>query len=60
MEELKVGDVVKLKSGGYDMTVSYIEKDERSKLTKVFCKYFHGGDIKEAVFYAPMLEKLKD
>lgn len=59
MEEFKEGDVVRLKSGGFDMTISTIEKEDRTGKTKVFCKYFHGGDVKGEMFYAPMLQKVK-
>jgi len=36
-QELKIGDVVKLKSGGPKMTVKYIEKDGQ-----IYCQWFAG------------------
>lgn len=58
MDEFKEGDVVKLKSGGFEMTISTIEKEERTGRVKIYCKYFHGGDVKGEFFYAPMLQKV--
>jgi uncharacterized protein YodC (DUF2158 family) len=49
---MKVGDVVRLKSGGPKMTVSDVDDDE------ITCKWFPEGDqskVREGEFYVVML-----
>ena len=43
-QEIKVGDIVMLKSGGPEMTV--IDKVENSFM----CKWFHEGEVKKETF----------
>jgi uncharacterized protein YodC (DUF2158 family) len=44
VQEFKVGDVVRLRSGGPDMTVN------ESNGVEVFCSYFVGGDYHSNTF----------
>jgi uncharacterized protein YodC (DUF2158 family) len=56
MMEFKVGDVVKLKSGGPEMTVSEVDDDE------IECVWFPQGDfteLRKAEFIDATLEKVK-
>jgi len=50
--EIKVGDVVRLKSGGPDMTVEAIEDDQY-----VSCVWFQGNNVLRNTFGAPLLLK---
>jgi uncharacterized protein YodC (DUF2158 family) len=47
-EALKVGDVVKLKSGGPAMTVDDFAKDDKS----AYCKWFSNDTKVESAFFA--------
>ncbi|MBN8609666.1 MAG: DUF2158 domain-containing protein [Deltaproteobacteria bacterium] len=48
----KVGDVVRLKSGGPAMTVAVVDKHEQ-----VLCQWFgSGGDFKDRMFVVGTLE----
>lgn len=49
-----VGTVVKLKSGGPDLTVAAIDGDT------VTCSWFDGARLREAKFLAGMLEEPRD
>ncbi|WP_041432342.1 YodC family protein [Thiobacillus denitrificans] len=49
--ELKVGDVVKLRSGGTRMTVEHIDGDQ------VACTWFEGKTLERATFIAGALMK---
>ncbi len=52
MEELKIGDVVKLKSGGPSMTV-----ENPNWTGKVRCQWFQDGKLQIGVFPKEALEK---
>lgn len=54
MEEIKVGDVVKLQSGGPKMTVGWIDEDG------VAVSYFVDGKIHHSKFPATSLVKVED
>jgi len=58
-EEIKVGDVVQLKSGGPDMTVDEIGKsgmDSTGPLS-AWCTWFHNGEEKRSSFPLTSLKK---
>ncbi len=55
MAEFKVGDVVTLKSGGPDMTVSYI--DDKGHLS---VRWFDNENKPQSASYPPGVLKLKD
>jgi uncharacterized protein YodC (DUF2158 family) len=58
--DFKVGDVVKLKSGGPEMTVKYIVGTDKAKdfdftvanyiKNDVVCRWFENDNLKDAVF----------
>jgi len=59
-QTFKAGDVVRLKSGGPDMTIQFIENDTlRNNKTIVYCSWFEGikpfkGDFTtESLILAP-------
>jgi uncharacterized protein YodC (DUF2158 family) len=54
----KVGDVVRLKSGGEKMTVGQLEKDVNSGAPDkfVFCSWFVGKKLQQKTFPVEMLE----
>lgn len=54
MSEFQSGDVVKLKSGGPEMTVSHYSVNTASV---VFCKWFYQNEVKSDSFEEAMLEK---
>ena len=56
MAEIKVGDVVELKSGGPDMTVILIT----AKDLNVKCAWFDGNELKYADFSEDSLKKVKE
>ncbi len=47
---LKIGDTVRLKSGGPQMTVNSIEDNV------IKCQWFDGNNLKEGVFHKDQLE----
>ena len=49
MDELKKGDVVKLKSGGPEMTVTDVANDDFGVMT-VWCCWFDKTDVKTGTF----------
>lgn len=53
-EQFKPGDVVELKSGGPQMTISYISGD------KVDCVWFEGKQQKSGTFRVAMLRTPED
>jgi uncharacterized protein YodC (DUF2158 family) len=57
--ELKVGDVVKLRSGGPLMTIEYIGSFSMSggEEDKAKCVWFEGTKRKDGVFELPTLSK---
>lgn len=55
-EKFEIGDVVVLKSGGPGMTVVNTGEYPSTK-NGVFCTWFVGSDVKEALFDAGALEK---
>lgn len=64
MGTLKEGDVVKLNSGGEEMTISYVvgngNHDDMFKLQgfkdgDVVCQWFSGKEVKEKVFKSIVL-----
>ena len=50
--QFKIGDVVKLKSGGPDMTVKEINTENRY----ITCVYFYNGDLRMAIIYPEVLK----
>lgn len=60
-EELKVGDIVRLKSGGPKMTVVSVEEDingsalRETSLLVVGCQWFAGDKLDTGYFHAPFL-----
>ncbi len=55
MEEIKIGDVVQLKSGGTSMTVEDISKDSDGK-DVASCCWFYNGEYKNEKIYAVALK----
>ena len=58
--DFKIGDVVRLKSGGYEMTVAqypFKTMDGVEYPEKVECKWFN-EDLKHGVFHINEIEKL--
>ena len=51
-EALRVGDIVKLKSGGPEMTVAQVFQNDQ-----VRCIWFDAGECKESDFYVETLKK---
>lgn len=49
--KLKIGDIVKLKSGSPKMTVIHVYEDN------IRCTWFDSKSIKDYVFAEPMLKK---
>lgn len=49
-QNFKAGDVVVLKSGGPEMTITEVRVDYVSVV------YFHGHDVREATFFTPTIE----
>ena len=61
MEELKVGDVVQLKSGGPEMTISDVPGDGHSFAPdKYICVWFEGSNKKSDTFKGDMLNKVDE
>jgi len=56
--ELKIGDVVMLKSGGPLMTVENI--GDYGGKQKALCSWFHNNKHESDVFILPALEKQED
>jgi len=54
-EDLQEGDLVEIKSGGFDMVIERIE----TKTKLAFCVYYDGKEIKHDQFYLPALKKKK-
>ncbi len=54
-ENLKVGDVVQLKSGGPLMTISYQSDNAKS----YECKWFHNDELKRSHFSKDSLKKVE-
>ena len=57
-EQFQVGDVVKLKSGGPDMTIVDIGTYSVSIETQAKCRWFDGNKSCEGLFALPALEKV--
>jgi uncharacterized protein YodC (DUF2158 family) len=57
MANLQVGSVVKLKSGGPDMTVTSIDREQGK--TFVFCAWFVGTKSEKGHFPPEALELVK-
>ena len=69
MEQLKIGDVVKLNSGGEKMTVSYVIGNANNLIIDnalkyqgyddgdVMCQWFHNKEVKKEAFKKNMLTK---
>jgi uncharacterized protein YodC (DUF2158 family) len=54
-EELKLGDVVRLASGGPKMTVSPKTKSD----PRVSCLWFEGFELKGGMFHPEVLKKVE-
>jgi uncharacterized protein YodC (DUF2158 family) len=55
MEDIEIGDVVCLKSGGFNMTVSALDED----VGKASCVWMNGtGELQTASFWLSLLTKL--
>ena len=50
MEEFKIGDVVKFKSGGFEMTVSRIEQGENATITCYWFSRHPEGDYNKTTY----------
>ncbi len=60
-EGLRVGDIVKLKSGGLKMTIEKIAKFGYDKEEKAMCQWFDDkGVVKRDIFELTSLEKVSD
>ena len=60
-EGLRVGDIVKLKSGGLKMTIEKIAKFGNDKEEKAMCQWFDDkGVVKRDIFELTSLEKVSD
>lgn len=57
MEEFKIGDKVKLKSGGPDMTINDKNPDEHDNII-FLCQWFDGSKLNERWFPPESLEKI--
>lgn len=57
MSDFKVGDVVRLRSGGPEMTVTATNLGESKNLR---CEWFESGSVKISTFPAAALEKAAD
>ncbi len=58
-EEFKVGTVVKLKSGGPDMTVKeHIHSMNNQPTYKYRCQWFAGKKLEEGIFPGDSLEQV--
>lgn len=56
MAQFKTGELVRLKSGGPDMTVS-VQKDDGMGAIRVYCDWFNVNHMAQSGAYAPeMLE----
>lgn len=51
--EIQVGDVVKLNSGGPNMTIESIDKDDNMS-----CTWFEGSQRLSSVFHKDLLKKV--
>ena len=56
-QDLKVGDAVRLKSGGPDMTLEGIGKYQRAVHDVASCVWFEGKSLKRSVFELHTLTK---
>jgi uncharacterized protein YodC (DUF2158 family) len=56
-DEIKVGDVVVLKSGGPDMTVNSIGKKQYEDYDSAWCSWFDGKKATNNVFPLTSLKK---
>jgi uncharacterized protein YodC (DUF2158 family) len=56
-EEIKTGDVVVLKSGGPDMTVSSIGQTEYTDYLQAWCSWFDGKKVVRDTFPLTSLKK---
>ena len=57
--ELRVGDIVKLKSGGPNMTVAKIDINLAAKKNEIQCKWFAGKSLQMGTFNPQTLEIVK-
>lgn len=55
MSDLKAGDIVRLKSGGPDMTVEYVD----TELSRCRCSWFDGKKLSHEFFQPEALEKVE-
>ena len=55
MDELEVGDVVKLKSGGPKMTIKWVEPSSIAN-----CQWFLGDTLKDGNFSLASLQKVTE
>jgi len=55
MKKWKIGDVVRLASGGPPMTVNWLPTDANDKT--IFCLWFSGDERKDGEFQADSLVK---
>lgn len=60
MIELKVGDVVRLKSGGPDMTVTDTDVLSQDLNANIRCSWFDGKKAQSALYPSEALVKVKD
>ena len=56
-DEIKVGDVVVLKSGGPDMTVDQVGKKQYEDYDSAWCSWFEGKKVTNNVFPLTSLKK---
>lgn len=56
MSDIKKGDVVKLKSGGPDMTVTDAQFDGDYGGVRIMCIWFDKADVKYGTFVPETLE----
>ncbi len=59
MEQLKAGEIVRLKSGGPEMTIEEISRWHESSKDQAKCTWFNGGKIESKIFELTSLEKIK-
>jgi len=57
MSELKIGDVVQLKSGGPAMTIEWLGKGMMDDVQKASCTWFEGKKHSKADFSVSSLKK---
>lgn len=59
-EEFKIGDVVRLKSGGPDMTVVSLNENSMTHKGQIKCQWFEKNRPQDSIFPSAALEKVDE